>query len=91
MADTQTIRLAEIVSKHELDIYDEWISLQGSWHASAWRPEIVARRIIAWLAQATLILNDAEDKVIESIAGKAGGVDLVLSAVTFSLAAPGRE
>ncbi len=41
-------------------LVDEWITLQGSWHPIAWRPEIVARRIIAWLSQATLILDDAD-------------------------------
>ena len=29
-------------------------------HAVAWQPEIVARRIISWLSQATLILDDAD-------------------------------
>ena len=41
-------------------LVDEWILLQGTWHAFAWRPEIVARRVIAWLTQATLILHDAD-------------------------------
>src|SRR5262249_12863440 len=41
-------------------LVDEWITLQGSWHPVAWRPEIVARRVIAWLTQATLILDDAD-------------------------------
>jgi len=41
-------------------LVDEWISMQGSWHAIAWRPEIVARRIMSWLSQATLILDDAD-------------------------------
>src|SRR6266404_1379638 len=39
---------------------DEWIALQGFWHPHAWRPETVARRIIAWITQATLILDDAD-------------------------------
>src|SRR3990172_4856352 len=39
-------------------LVDEWITLQGSWHPVAWRPAIVARRVIAWLAQATLILDE---------------------------------
>jgi uncharacterized heparinase superfamily protein len=38
----------------------EWITLQGSWHAIAWQPEIVSRRIVSWLSQATLILDDAD-------------------------------
>jgi uncharacterized heparinase superfamily protein len=41
-------------------LVDEWIALQGSWHPVAWQPEIVARRITAWLCQATLILDDAD-------------------------------
>jgi uncharacterized heparinase superfamily protein len=41
-------------------LVDEWISLQGSWHPIAWRPEIVARRVIAWLAHSTFILDDSE-------------------------------
>jgi uncharacterized heparinase superfamily protein len=41
-------------------LVDEWITLQGTWHPVAWRPEIVSRRIIAWLTQATLILDDAD-------------------------------
>src|ERR1700730_15799770 len=39
---------------------DEWIALQGFWHPLAWRPETVARRIIAWITQSTLILDDAD-------------------------------
>ena len=41
-------------------LVDEWITLQGSWHPLAWRPETTARRVIAWLTQATLILDDAD-------------------------------
>jgi uncharacterized heparinase superfamily protein len=41
-------------------LVEEWMALQGSWHSLAWRPEIIARRIIAWLTQATLILDDAD-------------------------------
>ena len=41
-------------------LVDEWIALQGTWHPVAWQPEIVARRIISWLSQATLILDDAD-------------------------------
>jgi uncharacterized heparinase superfamily protein len=41
-------------------LVDEWITLQGSWNSIAWQPEIVARRIMSWLSQATLILDDAD-------------------------------
>ena len=42
-------------------LVDEWISLQGSWDTvEAWRPDLVARRIISWLSQAPLVLHDAD-------------------------------
>jgi uncharacterized heparinase superfamily protein len=43
-------------------LVDEWISVQGSWHALGWQPEILARRITSWLCQAPLILHDADDQ-----------------------------
>jgi uncharacterized heparinase superfamily protein len=43
-------------------LVDEWISLQGSWHPIAWRPDILARRVTSWLSQAPLILHDADDQ-----------------------------
>jgi uncharacterized heparinase superfamily protein len=42
-------------------LVDEWISLQGGWHQEGWQPEVLARRVIAWLSHAPLILHDAED------------------------------
>src|SRR5215212_2009575 len=41
-------------------LVDEWITLQGSWHATAWRPDILSRRIMSWLCQSPLLLNDAD-------------------------------
>jgi uncharacterized heparinase superfamily protein len=41
-------------------LVDEWISSQGAWHAIAWRPDVLARRIISWLSQSTLVLQDAD-------------------------------
>src|SRR5271170_1750179 len=41
-------------------LVDEWIALQGSWHPLAWRPDVLLRRIISWLSQSTLILDDAD-------------------------------
>jgi uncharacterized heparinase superfamily protein len=49
-----------ITRAHARALVDEWITLQGSWHPLAWQPEIVARRIISFLCQATLILDDAD-------------------------------
>ena len=39
---------------------DEWITLQGSWHPLAWRPDVLSRRVISWLSQAALVLQDAD-------------------------------
>jgi uncharacterized heparinase superfamily protein len=41
-------------------LVDEWISLQGSWHAMGWRPDILSRRIMSWISQAPLVLHDAD-------------------------------
>src|SRR5580698_1716998 len=41
-------------------LVDEWITLQGSWHPIAWRPDVLSRRIISWLSQSTLVLQDAD-------------------------------
>jgi uncharacterized heparinase superfamily protein len=43
-------------------LVDEWMALQGSWHPVAWRPDVVSRRIISWLSQAPLVLQDADVK-----------------------------
>ena len=41
-------------------LVDEWITLQGRWHALAWRPDVLTRRIISWISQAPLILQDVD-------------------------------
>ena len=41
-------------------LVDEWIALQGAWHPIAWRPDVLSRRIISWLSQSTLVLQDAD-------------------------------
>jgi uncharacterized heparinase superfamily protein len=41
-------------------LIDEWISLQGSWHPIGWRADVLSRRIITWLCQAPLVLDDAD-------------------------------
>jgi uncharacterized heparinase superfamily protein len=41
-------------------LVDEWIGLQGSLGQPAWHPEVITRRLIAWLSQATLILDDSD-------------------------------
>jgi uncharacterized heparinase superfamily protein len=42
-------------------LVDEWIALQGAFDTvDAWRPDLVARRIISWLCQAPLVLHEAD-------------------------------
>jgi uncharacterized heparinase superfamily protein len=41
-------------------LVDEWISHRSASQAIAWRPDVVARRIISWLTQATLVLDESE-------------------------------
>ncbi len=43
-------------------LIDDWITLQGRWHSLAWRTDILSRRIISWLSQAPLALQDADVK-----------------------------
>jgi uncharacterized heparinase superfamily protein len=41
-------------------LVDEWITSHSAMEPIAWRPEVLARRIISWLSQATLLLDDSD-------------------------------
>jgi uncharacterized heparinase superfamily protein len=41
-------------------LIEEWIRLQGRWHATAWRIDVLSRRIMSWLSHAPLMLTDAD-------------------------------
>ncbi|MEA2948415.1 MAG: hypothetical protein QOI40_3745 [Alphaproteobacteria bacterium] len=41
-------------------LVDEWISLNSSHDAIAWRSDVIARRVISWLCQAPLVLDDSD-------------------------------
>src|ERR671930_64228 len=43
-------------------LVDEWIALNSSHDAIAWRADVVARRVMSWLSQATLVLDDSDLK-----------------------------
>jgi uncharacterized heparinase superfamily protein len=43
-------------------LVDEWISLHSSVDPIAWRPDVVARRILSWLSQSPLLLHDSDAK-----------------------------
>jgi uncharacterized heparinase superfamily protein len=41
-------------------LVEEWIALNSSHGAIAWRADVVARRVMSWLSQAPLVLDDAD-------------------------------
>jgi uncharacterized heparinase superfamily protein len=41
-------------------LVDEWIALQGSRDELAWRPDVLARRVMSWLSQAPLVLVESD-------------------------------
>jgi uncharacterized heparinase superfamily protein len=41
-------------------LVDEWISQHSTMDPIAWRPDVLARRIVSWLSQATLLLDDSD-------------------------------
>jgi uncharacterized heparinase superfamily protein len=41
-------------------LVDEWITSHSGLEPIGWRPEVLARRIISWLSQATLLLDDSD-------------------------------
>ena len=41
-------------------LIDDWINVQGGWHPTGWRPDILSRRVICWLSQAPFVLQDAD-------------------------------
>jgi uncharacterized heparinase superfamily protein len=43
-------------------LVDEWITLQAMGDSTAWRTDVVARRIISWLTQAPLVLHEVDTK-----------------------------
>ena len=38
-------------------LVDEWIAMKGAGNAVAWRPEVMARRVMSWITQAPLVLT----------------------------------
>jgi len=44
----------------------DFIALRRSHHALAWKPEIVARRVISWLSNSVLVLDSGEPEAYDS-------------------------
>jgi uncharacterized heparinase superfamily protein len=43
-------------------LVDEWITSHSTLEPIGWRPEVMARRIISWLSQAPLLLEDSDTR-----------------------------
>jgi uncharacterized heparinase superfamily protein len=43
-------------------LIDDWIGLQGGWHPTGWRIDILTRRVLCWLCHAPFVLQDADAK-----------------------------
>lgn len=46
--------------KHARDLIRKWAERYGEWHALAWRPDVLARRITVWLGAAEFLLSDTD-------------------------------
>ncbi|MCB1513551.1 MAG: heparinase II/III family protein [Hyphomicrobiaceae bacterium] len=50
----------------------EWIIRNAKGTGEAWRPDVLARRVISWLSHANLLLDDADERTYHSIATSLG-------------------
>ncbi|NQV20396.1 MAG: heparinase II/III family protein [Rhodospirillales bacterium] len=41
-------------------LIETWIETYGIWHPLAWRPDLLARRIVSWLSHSTFFLDGAD-------------------------------
>jgi len=52
---------------HARALIGDWIAIQGRGHPVAWRPEIMARRIISWLSHSPLYLEKADPGYYQAV------------------------
>lgn len=41
-------------------LVENWISVAGRWHPAGWRPHVIGRRLISWVANGRLLMEDSE-------------------------------
>jgi uncharacterized heparinase superfamily protein len=51
---------SEPVQEHLRQLISHWIRAHGTWHEIAWRPHVVARRLMTWASFGRLILTNAD-------------------------------
>ncbi|MEH0070750.1 heparinase II/III family protein [Pannonibacter sp. Pt2-lr] len=56
------LRAAEslVARQNARALVDDWIRLCGRWDPIAWEQPVVARRVLSWLAQSPLVLEDGD-------------------------------
>lgn len=51
---------SEPVQEHLRQLIAHWVRACGTWHQLAWRPHVIARRLITWASFGRLILTNAD-------------------------------
>ncbi|MGK2741732.1 heparinase II/III family protein [Tepidicaulis sp. LMO-SS28] len=41
-------------------LVENWVSAAGRWHPVGWRPHVIGRRLISWVANGRLLMEDSE-------------------------------
>ena len=52
---------------HARALIGDWIAIQGRGHPVAWKPEVMARRIISWLSHSPLYLERADPAYYQAV------------------------
>lgn len=73
-ADTEEAR------DQAIDLVLEWIRRHGSRGGIAWEPPVVGRRLISWLSNASMLLDDVDQTTYDKIADSLGDQLIRLSA-----------
>ncbi len=48
----------DTAARHARALVDSWIKVCGSWQDPAWRTDVLGRRLVAWLSNAQLLLDN---------------------------------
>lgn len=57
----------EISREHARALVSDWIRLHSRRGAVAWRPEVVARRIISWISHSRIFLSGSEQRFYDTV------------------------
>ena len=57
-------RGGETARRHARALIINWLNQHGKWQAFPWRPDILGRRISAWMTNAGFLVEDADDSFI---------------------------